>query len=61
MGNATKEGQESVTRKIEGLCVGVGRRGHSVETCRVPGAAGEGREGRPEEGRAGGSQQQPLD
>ena len=37
MGNAAKEEQESVTRKIEGLCVGVGRRGHSVETCRMPG------------------------
>lgn len=48
-----------MTRKTEELCVGVGRRGHSVETCRVPGAADEGREGRPEEGRAGGASSSP--
>ena len=49
MGNAIQEEQEAVTRKIEGLCAGVGRPGHSGHLAQQVRAE----RGRPEEGRAG--------
>lgn len=57
-GNATKEGQESVARRIEGLCVGVGRRSGDLQ-----GAwrSRSGQRGASRGAEGGGSQQQPLD
>lgn len=48
-----------MTRKIEGLCVGVGRRGHSSGDLQGAWRAGEGREGLSRVRRAGGASSSP--